>query len=107
MYSTYSESGREKERERRGGREKREGEKRGGGREEYWVTYAPHAYRAVYLVQYIFSVGNSQVCVHYDLDASSCLIVVQFILAGLKGQETILPVEGLRVNNSEGSCIGY
>ena len=49
------------------------------------------SYVAVYVLQSLSGVADGQVCVQDKLQSTGSLIVMKTILAGLKGQEAVLP----------------
>lgn len=55
------------------------------------------------MVQHISDGSHAQVSVHYNLDPSGRLVVMEFVTASLEGQEAVLPAEMRRMlrNRSE------
>ena len=49
------------------------------------------SYVAVDVLQCLSGVGHRQVCVHDKLQSTGSLVVMKTVLAGLKGQEAVLP----------------
>lgn len=48
---------------------------------------------AVYVLQSVSGVGHRQICVQDEAQAAGRLVVMEAVLAGLKGQEALLPAE--------------
>ena len=48
---------------------------------------------AVYVLQSVSGVGHGQICVQDEAQAAGRLVVMEAVLAGLKGQEALLPAE--------------
>lgn len=49
------------------------------------------SYVAVNVLQRLSGVGHRQVSVHDELQPAGSLVVVETVLTGLEGQETVLP----------------